>query len=36
MVDSKKRKLIDLADHELTNRFRSKKDFYTYLTDNRK
>ena len=34
MVESRKRNLIDLADYELTSRFRSKKDFYTYLTSN--
>ena len=34
MVESKKRKLIDLADYELSSKFRSKRDFYTYLTDN--
>ena len=33
MVDSKKRKLVDMPDYELSSKFRSKRDFYTYLTD---
>ena len=34
MVESKKRKLVEITDYELANKFRSKKDFYVYLSDN--
>ena len=34
MVESKKRKLIDLADWELSSKFRSKRDFYDALSNN--
>ena len=34
MVESRKRKIIEITDHELASRFRSKKDFYVYLSDN--
>ena len=34
MVESRKRKMIEITDYELANKFRSKKDFYSYLGDN--
>ena len=34
MVESRKRKMIEITDYELANKFRSKKDFYSYLSDN--
>jgi len=34
MVEQKKRKIINVQDYELSSRFRSKKDFYIYLSDN--
>ena len=34
MVENRKRKLIEITDYELANKFRSKKDFYVYLSDN--
>ena len=34
MTETRKRKLLEITDYELANKFRSKKDFYTYLSDN--
>jgi hypothetical protein len=34
MVESRKRNIINMPDTELLSKFRSKRDFYSYLTDN--
>ena len=36
MVENRKRKIIEITDQELSSKFRSKKDFYSYMSDNRK